>query len=120
MKRNLYDNIHLQPYTSGAVVDRAGFLSGIIAASVSAAGTLTFAVTECDTSDGTFTAVADDRAVMGQSTGAITVAADELVTYKLDLVGCKRYVKVTITAGSSAAATYALALGDPVKAPVEG
>ena len=95
MKRNLYGSIKAMPYTSGTAVDRQGYLSAVVSASVSAAGTLAVAVTECDTADGSFTAV------------------------ELDLVGCKRYIKVTVTPGGSAAATYALVLGDPTHLPVE-
>jgi len=117
MKRNLYGSIKAMPYTSGTAVDRQGYLSAVVSASVSAAGTL--AVTECDTADGSFTAVADERVVMGRNLSNISVVNDELMAVELDLVGCKRYIKVTVTPGGSAAATYALVLGDPTHLPVE-
>lgn len=119
MKRNLFGNIKAMPYTSGSVVDRKGYLSAVLAASVSAAGTLAVAVTECDTESGDFTAVADERLTMGQDLSSITAAKDALLTVNLDLVGCKQFIKVTVTAGGSAAATYALVLGDAAAQPVE-
>ena len=117
MKRNLYGSIKAMPYTSGTAVDRQGYLSAVVSAS--AAGTLAVAVTECDTADGSFTAVADERVVMGRNLSNISVVNDELMAVELDLVGCKRYIKVTVTPGGSAAATYALVLGDPTHLPVE-
>lgn len=119
MKRNLYGSIKAMPYTSGTAVDRQGYLSAVVSASASAAGTLAVAVTECDTADGSFTAVADERVVMGRNLSNISVVNDELMAVELDLVGCKRYIKVTVTPGGSAAATYALVLGDPTHLPVE-
>ena len=47
MKRNLYGSIKAMPYTSGKAVDRKGYLSAVLAAGASAAGTLAVAVTEC-------------------------------------------------------------------------
>ena len=107
MKRNLYGSIKAMPYTSGTAVDRQGYLSAVVS------------VTECDTADGSFTAVADERVVMGRNLSNISVVNDELMAVELDLVGCKRYIKVTVTPGGSAAATYALVLGDPTHLPVE-
>lgn len=119
MKRNLYGSIKAMPYTSGKAVDRKGYLSAVLAASASAAGPLAVAVTECDTAGGSFTAVADERVAMGRDLSSIAVGQNELVAVELDLVGCKRYIKVTVTPGGSAAATYALVLGDPTHLPVE-
>ena len=94
MKRNLYGSIKAMPYTSGTAVDRQGYLSAVVSASVSAAGTLAVAVTECDTADGSFTAVADERVVMGRNLSNISVVNDELMAVELDLVGCKRYLSL--------------------------
>lgn len=112
MKRELYKNIRLSPYTSGAAIDRQGFLSAVLAASVSVAGTLAVAVTHADTSDGTYTAVADEAVILY---GLGAAEQGDTVTVGIDLIGCKRYVKFTIT---GVTATYALALGDPSAAPV--
>ena len=119
MKRNLYGSIKAMPYTSGKAVDRKGYLSAVLAAGASAAGTLAVAVSECDTAGGSFTAVADERVAMGRDLSSIAVGQNELVAVELDLVGCKQYIKVTVTPGGSAAATYALVLGDPARMPVE-
>ena len=99
MKRNLYGSIKAMPYTSGKAVDRKGYLSAVLAAGASAAGTLAVA--------------------MGRDLSSIAVGQNELVAVELDLVGCKQYIKVTVTPGGSAAATYALVLGDPARMPVE-
>ena len=56
---------------------------------------------------------------MGRNLSNISVVNDELMAVELDLVGCKQYIKVTVTPGGSAAATYALVLGDPARMPVE-
>lgn len=117
MKRELIENVKVQPYTSAAVIDRAGFLSAIFAAKTSAAGTVTIALSHCDTSDGAFTDVDDDFAIRGDN--GVTAASGDLVNIDLDLVGCKRFIKITVSSASGAAtATYALALGDPAVAPV--
>ena len=120
MKRNLYGSIKAMPYTSGTAVDRQGYLSAVVSASVSAAGTLAVAVTECDTESGSFTAVTDDRLTMGRDLNSIAVSKNDLLNIDLDLIGCKRFVKVTLTPGESAAATYALVLGDAAIQPMEG
>ena len=55
----------------------------------------------------------------------ISVTSGEEIKMNLDLLGCKRYIKITptisFTGGTSPAASgaaYALVLGDPVLAPV--
>lgn len=118
MKRELINNTKVIPYTSGAVVDRGGFLSAILAANVSAAGTLTVAVTHSDTATGTFVPVPDEFITLGENAVDVPVAAGDIANFDIDLVGCKQFVKITVTAGGSAAATYAVALGDPQVAPV--
>ena len=124
MKRNLYGSIKAMPYTSGKAVDRKGYLSAVLAAGASAAGTLAVAVTECDTAGGSFTAVADERVAMGRDLSSIAVGQNELVAVDLDLVGCKQFVKIKFeivcTGGStpSCTATAALALGDASEVPV--
>lgn len=118
MKRQLFESLKVTPYTSAAVIDREGFDSAVLGAAVTAAGTLAVAVTECDTASGTYKAVADDRVAVGTPFTAKSVANGDNPTWNLDLIGCKRYIKITITAASSAAASYALALGDPREAPV--
>ena len=113
MKRELFRNIKAQPYTAGDAVDRAGFQSAVLSASVSVAGTLAVAVTHADAADGTFEAVADERVVLY---GLGSAAKDTIVNVGIDLAACKRFVKIT---PSGVTATYALVLGDPVQEPVE-
>ena len=55
----------------------------------------------------------------------VAVKSGDEVKMNLDLLGCKRYVKITptisFTGGSSPAAAdaaYAMVLGDPTQAPV--
>ena len=136
MKRELIQNVRVFPYTSGNAINREGFLSGILAVSLgSATGEPTaisvkIAVTECDTQSGSYTAVKDKRLFidyLADDEGAITVAADkagnELHNFDIDLAGCKKYVKITVTVsctgGStpSCNATCAIALGDSREQP---
>lgn len=137
MKRELLQNVKVQPYTSADVIDRYGFLSGILAVKV---GTPTgsptslevkLTLTESDEQDGTYAAVADRKAVIDKAlddNGSISVetAVDGggLVNFDLDLIGCKQYIKATVevvcTGGTSAActATAAIVLGDSAEQPV--
>ena len=48
MKRELIQNVKVQPYTSGAALDRTGFLSGVIGAVIGTAGALTLTITHSD------------------------------------------------------------------------
>lgn len=138
MKRELIENVRVTPYTSGTEFDREGFLSGVLGILVGTpTGTPTamkakVVLTECDTEDGTYTVCSDKLIPIGKgqldSAGAVAVDVDaaggSLVNFDLDLLGCKKYVKATIsiecTGGTSAActATAALALGDAAEMPV--
>lgn len=137
MKRELLQNVKVQPYTSAEVIDRHGFLSGILAVK---AGTPTgsptglevkLTLTESDTQDGTFSAVSDKKSVIDRildENGSVSVetaaAGGGLVNFDVDLNGCKQFIKATIevvcTGGTSAActSTAALALGDSAVQPV--
>lgn len=138
MKRALIQSVKVTPYTSEDVINREGFLSGILAVKV---GTPTggptgmavkLTVTESDQDSTGFAAVNDKLVCVGNApldaAGAISVSTDaeggELVNFDLDLVGLKQYVKVkvevTCTGGSSPSctATAALALGDASEVPV--
>ena len=64
MKRELYNNVKLIPGGTAVAIDRSGFLSAIVAASVTTAADgqkVAFSVTHCDTQDGVFVAVDDDH-----------------------------------------------------------
>jgi len=118
MKRELFQNIIVQPYTSGDAAPRAGFLSAVIGAKVSAAGPLTVTVTHSD--DGTtFEAVKDELVFPEKKTegGVLTTEAfekDDIVNIDIDLVGLKDYIKVEVTGATA----LALALGDSRVQPV--
>lgn len=137
MKRELIQNVKVLPYTSGNAVDREGFLSGILAVALgTATGTpdsisVKVALTECDTEGGSYTGIKDKNAFVGKTAdadGAIMLTANatgnEVHNIDIDLAGCKRFVKVTVTVtctgGSSpeCTATCAIALGDSQKQPV--
>lgn len=137
MKRELLENVKVQPYTSGGAIDREGYLSAVLGVSLSAATgthtgiTVKVTFTECDTKDGTYTPVADKLVVPGKTTddtGAVTIEADpagsELHNIDIDLVGCKQFIKATVavecTDGTtpSCTATCAIALGDKNVQPV--
>lgn len=137
MKRELLENVKVQPYTSGDAIDREGYLSAVLGVSLGAdTGTPTgitvkVTFTECDTESGSYTPVADKLIVPGKTTddtGAVTIEADpagsELHNIDIDLVGCKQFIKATVavecTDGSSPSctATCAIALGDKNVQPV--
>lgn len=137
MKRELLENVKVQPYTSGNAIDREGYLSAVLGVSLSAATgthtgiTVKVTFTECDTEEGSYTPVADKLVVPGKTTddtGAVTIEADpagsELHNIDIDLVGCKQFIKATVavecTGGTSPSctATCAIALGDKNVQPV--
>lgn len=137
MKRAILKTVKVAPYTSGDAIDREGFLSGVIGVKVGTptgsptAQAVKAVFTHSDASDGTFTACGDKLIVLDKALdddGAVSIETDkaggELVNIDCDFVGCKRYVKATIsvvcTGGSSAActATAAIALGDKNENPV--
>ena len=115
MKRGLLQTVRVLPYTSGAVIDRAGFLSAVLGATASTAGTLSATVTHSDTENGTYEAVPDPYIVLGEP-AETELEAGGTVNVDIDLVGCKQFVK--IMAGGTATATLAVALGDKATMPV--
>lgn len=126
MKRELLENVKVQPYTSGDAIDREGYLSAVLGVSLGAATgtptgiTVKVTFTECDTEGGSYTPVADKLVVPGKTTddtGAVTIEADpagsELHNIDIDLVGCKQFIKATVVVtDQSCTATCAIALGD--------
>lgn len=136
MKRELLKTVKVAPYTSGDVIDCEGFLSGVIGVKVGTPSGSPTALavkavfTHCDTPDGSFTVCGDKLIVLDKTLdddGAVSIDTDkaggELVNLDCDFVGCKRFVKATIsvvcTGGTSASctATAALALGDKNENP---
>ena len=127
MRRALFDTVSVV-IGSGKVVDREGFLSAVYAASIGSitgsptAAKLTVKVEHCDTKDGTFEVVPDSKLDPDTTTSDGILKE---ISVNLDLVGCKRYIKITptisFTGGTSPAASgaaYALVLGDLAQAPV--
>lgn len=137
MRRELPQNVKVQPYTGADVIDRCGFLSGILAVKVGTptgsptALAVKVTLTESDTQDGTYAAVADKKVIIDKAlddNGSVSVetaaSGGGLVNFDLDLNGCRRFIKAAVevvcTGGTSAActATAALALGDSAVQPV--
>lgn len=137
MKRELLENVKVQPFTRGDAIDREGYLSAVLGVSLGAATgaptgiTVKVTFTECDTKGGSYTPVADKLVVPGKTTddtGAVTIEANpagsELHNIDIDLVGCKQFIKATVDVGCtggtspSCTATYAIALGDKNVQPV--
>ena len=122
MKRALFDTVTVLPFASGSVFDRTGYESAVLAVTLAANSEATVKVEHCDTIDGTFVAVPDSRLFVDnpvdKSTGEaiITNEAEEdaVANLDIDLIGCKAFVKITVTGGTAGA----LALGDATDAPV--
>ena len=116
MKRELLQNIKVLPYASGEAVDRSDFLSAILAVKAATAGELTVTVTHGDT-DTAANAVTDAFVFPESKTenGAYEiedVKVGDTVNLDIDLLGLKRYVKLTVSGTAAANAAFALALGD--------
>ncbi|MCX4357046.1 MAG: hypothetical protein OSJ43_12625 [Oscillospiraceae bacterium] len=122
MKRTLLQNVKVQPYTSGTAIDREGFLSVIVAATIGTAGALTLTITHSD--DGTdYTAVTDKQVFPEAPTKngeftTDTLAKDAVINIDADLLGLKRYVKITASGTAATGTTLAIALGDSNAQPV--
>lgn len=119
MKRELLQNVKIQPYTSGDALDREGFLSAVIGAKIGTTGALTVTVTHSD-DNSTFTAVTDtlvfpDKPTTQGHDGEYTlssVTANDIVNIDVDLVGLKKYVKITASGAAATSTTLAIVLGD--------
>lgn len=122
MKRTLLQNVKVLPYTSGAVIERKGFLSAIVAATIATAGALTLTIVHSD--DGTNFVPVTDKNVFPEAptvNGVFTTAAlekDAVVNLDVDLLGLKDYVKITATGDAAADVALAVALGDSNSHPV--
>lgn len=122
MKRELLQNVKVQPITADTVIDRAGFLSGIVGAVIGTAGELTLTITHSD--DGTsFDAVTDklvfpEKQTEGGTFTTETVAKDDVVNIDIDFVGLKKFVKIAASGTAATSTTLAIALGDKNVQPV--
>lgn len=109
--------------TVGNVVDTAGFesvtflpLTGVLTD-----GDYTLALTECATTDGTFTAVADADLIGLEANASFTADTDDSKIGKIGYIGSERYVKATVvSANTTTGCTYSVIaiLGDAFVAPV--
>ena len=126
MKRALFQNVTIAPYNTGAVIDRNNFLSAIVAAAVAEPGDLILTVTHSDTETGTFEPAADMRLEANDKgtftvDGKITVpdlSEGDLANVEIDLVGCKRFIKIAAAGEAAEDAALAYALGDAQYTPV--
>lgn len=107
----------------GQVIDRQGFgaVTYVIATGSIADADATFTVLleECDTSGGSYTAVADAD-LLGTEALAAFQFDDDNECRKLGYIGIKRYTRLTITPVSNASAALLSAvcvLGQPELAP---
>lgn len=107
--------------TVGNEIDTQGFesVTFITQVGVVTDGTYTPAITECDTSGGTFTAVSDTFLIGTEADAALT--ASNTVS-RIGYVGKKRYVKLSLVSSATksgvAAASAIAVLGSPRHAPV--
>jgi len=129
MKRNLLQNVKTVPHYIGTAIDRQGFLSAVLGASITAAGVLTLTITHCDTATGTFTAPTDTMIAPKEKPtldaqgnivpGVYNINAEAgLLNIDIDLVGLKRFVTIAISGTASVGASYAYVLGDAEYQPV--
>lgn len=122
MKRELLQNIKVQPYTSGSTIVRTGFLSAILAIKVGTAGDLKITVTHGDT-DAAADVVTDELIFPeAQTEGGVfevkNVQASDIVNIDVDLLGLKDYVKFTVSGSAATNTAFAIALGDKFDQPV--
>lgn len=126
MKKALFDNVAVLPYTSGDVVDRLGYESAVLAVTVTASQTATVKIEHCDTEAGDYETVPDSRVFVdnpvdtsGQATLENDNTADIVANLDVDLIGCKRYIKLIVTNGTAGAVALGDATDYPVKYPVQ-
>lgn len=122
MKRELLQNVKVQPITADTVIDRTGFLSGIVGAVIGTAGELTLTITHSD-DDTAFDAVTDklvfpEKQTEGGTFTTETVAKDDVVNIDIDFVGLKKFVKIAASGTAATSTTLAIALGDKNVQPV--
>ncbi len=117
MKRELFENVKVIPAGAGAVIERTGFLSAVLGINAPADGKLEIRVEHSDTEDGEFVALDDPFAGVTGEIKDIDVGAGTVTNICIDLIGCKNYVKISVEGGETGA-SCAVALGDPVAAPV--
>ena len=105
MKRALFETVAVLPLVSGSVVQRTGYESAVLALTVAQNATATVKVEHCDTQDGTFEAVGDSRLFVdnpvnesGEAIVKNEAPAAAVANLDIDMVGCKEFIKITVTA----------------------
>ena len=128
MKRALYGAVRAVPAGEGTAIDRQGFLSAILAVKVKTltgsptSASVAASVTHCDTVGGTYEAVTD--IIPPGEKASFAIEAGGLYQVPVDLLACKRYVKIspdtTFVGGTTPAVTTdcTVVLGDPAEQPV--
>ena len=119
MKRELIQNIKPIPWEDDKAIDRAGFLSAVVAVTAKGSGELTMKVKHCDTEAGEYAEITDAAAYVGSNTVKDAVS-DDLILFDVDLVGCKQFIKVTLEGAALSEGPAAVVLGDAAYTPVEG
>lgn len=119
MKRELIQNIKPIPWEDDKAIDRAGFLSAVVAVTAKGSGELTMKVKHSDTEAGEYTEITDAAAYVGSNTVKDAVS-DDLILFDVDLVGCKQFIKVTLEGAALSEGPAAVVLGDAAYTPVEG
>lgn len=120
MKRELIQNVMLIPLSEDDTIDRSGFLSAVVAVKPKASGDITLKVTHSDTKENGFTDIKDTGLFVDGSNSVSDVESGDLVSFDLDLIGSKQYIKVAIEGtGKGEGAAFAIVLGDAAVNPVE-
>ena len=128
MKRELFQNIRALPYSSGDAIDREGYLSAVVGATVGSTGKLTVTIEHSDDGEN-FVPVTDPlvfpeqktedgKFVFEQPVGAEDaegpVEAEGVVNIDVDLVGLMSFIKFTVEGATS----LVVVLGDSTVQPV--
>jgi hypothetical protein len=131
MKHSMLKTVQVVPY-SGAeapVVDRLGYLSAILGVNIGKitgapiSAKLSVSLLHSDTEEGSFVAVEDPMLYIGDPLPG-SVQEETLYNIDIDLLACKRYIKVSASVAleggtdAAASAACALALGDKTSNPV--
>lgn len=116
MKRELLNNVKVQPVNQNTIIDREGFLSAVIGAEIGAEGSLTVTVTHSDNKSD-FSEVKDALVFPEKYTQGGTISVDRLKTGEIlnvdvDLNGLKRYIKIVTSGTANSSTTVAIALGN--------
>lgn len=120
MKRALFDTVTVLPFESESVTGRMGYESAVLAMTISSGGSATVKVEHSDTESGPFEPVKDSRLFLdnpvdkdGNAVVKNEAEAEAVANLNIDLIGCKEFVKITVTGAEAGA----LVLGDATDQP---